>query len=77
MRIIIPVAGYGKRFEPFTKNNQKSYFDTFGFLFLKNLFTQNEIMRMASASEKIFELNPLVLNYPDFLYENNLIVCER
>ena len=40
-----------------TKNNQKSYFDTFGFLFLKNLFTQNEIMRMASASEKIFELN--------------------
>ena len=39
------------------KNNQKAYFDTFGFLFLKNLFTQNEIIRMASASEEIFELN--------------------
>ena len=35
----------------------KSYFDTFGFLFIKNLFTQNEIEKMASASEKIFELN--------------------
>ena len=29
------------------KNNQKAYFDTIGFLFLKNLITQNEIIRMA------------------------------
>jgi len=40
-----------------SSNRQKSYFDTFGFLFIKNLFTQNEIEEMASASEKIFELN--------------------
>ena len=35
MKTIIPIAGYGKRFEPFTKNNQKCLIPIFGTPMLK------------------------------------------
>ena len=35
MKVVIPIAGYGKRFEPFTQNNQKCLIPIFGTPMLK------------------------------------------